>query len=602
MKSISLTSITTLVTLLLLGLNGLLTAQPGQLMFAAHLNGAQEVPAVSTNGEGLLTVLIGADRKTMQIQGVVSNLSGPITAAHLHAGFFGANGGVVLDLNSIRTGNKFAGEVAVSANLIRQLLSTGIYVNVHTAANPGGEIRGQLTPETDLHFGGVLTGLSEVPPVITTATGMGGIQVTLGHDKVQYRFVVNGLSGPITAAHIHEGALAVAGPVVVGLGFSGNTLIGELPTSSLPSDFIAKLLAGAYYVNVHTAANPAGEVRAQLSFLSYLSGFALLNGDQETPPVTTSAIGIGGVSVVPGLDSLIYFVQVSGLSGPATAAHVHRGAAGVAGGVVFGLSPVPLATGLYTATVPLDSARISDLVRGDWYFNVHTAANPGGEIRGQIQTNLRKSYAFELCGTQEVPPNNSTAYGAGMVSIDQGNLTARYKLSVNGLSGPATAAHIHTGAAGANGGVLFGLTTPAPYSEGAIAITGINATLIANAGAYMNVHTAANPGGEIRGQVIRGLTCSGVSAVFDPIVGDVQVFPNPVAEVLKIQVNSREAFQGLLQVSDLSGRILVSQNVETTGSGYQEWTLPVAELADGLYFLRLTQAGRNVLVTRVVKM
>ncbi|MEQ1745669.1 MAG: CHRD domain-containing protein [Saprospiraceae bacterium] len=602
MKSISLTSITKLTSLLLLSLSSSLTAQSGQLMFAAHLNGAQEVPAVTTSGEGLITVLIGADRKTMQIQGVVSNLSGPVTAAHLHAGLPGVSGGVVLDLNAIRTGNKFAGEVGVSPTLLRQLLTTGIYVNVHTAMNPSGEIRGQLIPETDLHFGCVLTGLNEVPQVITTATGMGGVQITLGHNKVQYRFVVNGLSGAITAAHIHEGAIGAAGPVVAGLGFSGNTLIGELPTSSLPADFVTKLLAGAYYVNVHTAANPGGEVRGQLSFLSYLSGFALLNGDQETPPVTTNAIGIGGVSVVPGLDSLVYFVQVTGLSGPATAAHVHRGAGGVAGGVVFGLTAVPLATGLYTATVALDSARISDLIKGDWYFNVHTAANPSGEIRGQIQSNLRKSYAFELCGAQEVPSTNSTGYGAGMVSIDQGNLTARYKLSVNNLSGPATAAHIHTGATGATGGVLFGLTTPAPYSEGAIAITGINATLIANAGTYMNVHTAANPGGEIRGQVIRGLACAGASAVFDPIVADVRVFPNPATEMLKIQVDSREAFEGLLQVSDLSGRLLISQNVATTGSGLQEWSLPVTELSDGLYFLRLTREGKNVLVYRVVKM
>jgi len=602
MKSISLSSITKMATMFWLAWSSGIFAQPGQLMFVAHLNGAQEVPAVTTNGEGLVTVLIGADRKTMQIQGVVGNLSGAVTAAHLHAGFMGQSGGVVLDLNAIRTGNKFAGVVAVPANLIRQMLTTGIYVNVHTALNPNGEIRGQLLPETDLQFGGVLTGLNEVPPVVTTATGMGGVQVTLGHDKVQYRFVVNGLSGAITAAHIHEGAIGVSGPVVVGLGVSGNTLIGDLPVSGLPADFVTKLLAGAYYVNVHTAANPNGEVRGQISFLGYLSGFALLNGDQEIPPVTTGAIGIGGVSVVPALDSLVYFVQVRGLSGPATAAHIHKGAAGQAGGVVFGLTAVPLTTGLYTAVVPLDSARISDLVKGEWYFNVHTAANPNGEIRGQIQTNLRKSYAFELCGTQEVPPNSSIAYGAGMVSIDQGNLTARYKLSVNGLSGPATAAHIHNGTAGANGGVLFGLTTPAPYSEGAFAITGNDAVLVANAGTYMNVHTAANPGGEIRGQVVRNLVCSGILAVTDPIIGDARVFPNPFAEMLTVQADCREAFRGRLELSNISGQILISKNIDTVGGGIQEWTLPAADLTQGLYFLRLTAEGKNIFVQRVVKM
>lgn len=601
MKSIFLSACTKGFIVLLIGLPSLLTAQPGQLMFTAHLTGDQEVPAVTTDAEGLVTVLISPDRTSMQIQGVVSGLSGPAVAAHLHAGAAGQNGGVVVDLGPIRNGNNFAGELSLPPGLLKQLLATGIYVNVHTAANPGGEIRGQMIPETDLYFGGILNGLSETPPVLTAATGVGGIRVIAGHDKVQYRFVVNGLSGPITAAHIHEGPAGMAGGVVVGISFAGNTLIGELPLSGLPGDFLQKLSAGAYYVNVHTAANPGGEIRAQLGFFGYLGGFALLNGDQETPPVSTNAVGVGGLALTPGFDSLIYYLQVSGLSGPATAAHVHKAQAGMAGGVVFALTPVPLATGLYTATVGLDSARLSDLLKGEWYFNVHTAANPGGEIRGQIQTSLRKSYAFELCGAQEAPPVSSAAYGAGMVSVDQDNLTARYRVAVDGLSGPATAAHIHNGMAGVSGGVLFGLQKPDPFSQGAIAITGTDAALMANAGAYINVHTAANPGGEIRGQVVRGLNCSAATAVFDPVVGDLQVFPNPVADRLTVQFDSREAFRGQLRINAVSGQILLSQPVETAGSGLHAWTLPVDHLAPGMYYLQLLRDGRTLFAQPVVK-
>ncbi len=602
MKSILLSASARLLLLFFTGLcAGLHAQQSGQLLFVAHLTGDQEVPAVTTNAQGMLTVLINAERTKMQIQGVISGLSGAATAAHLHAAPAGQNGGVVVDLGPIRSGNKIAGELPCTPALLTQMLTVGIYANIHTAMHPGGEVRGQLRPESDLYFGGVLNGLAEVPPVAVTATGVGGLRVTLGHDKVQYRIVVNGLTGPITAAHIHAGAVGVAGPVVIGLGFVGNTLIGELPVSSLPVDFLNKLMNAQYYVNVHTAANPSGEVRAQLSFSGFLSGFALLNGDQETPPVTTNGIGIGGMTLLPTLDSLVYFLQVTGLSGPATAAHVHKAPAGTAGGVVFGLNAVPLVNGLYTATVALDSARISDFIKGDWYFNVHTAANPSGEIRGQIQTNLRKSYAFELCGAQEVPPVSGTAYGGGMVSVDQDNLTARYQLAVDGLSGPATAAHIHTGMAGVNGGVLFALQTPTPYSEGAIAITGNDAVLIANAGAYMNVHTTANPGGAIRGQVVRALQCSASSAVFDPAIGSVKVFPNPVSDVVCLQFESREAFSGRLRLSAPSGQLMLEQAVEALGASWQEWTLPLGQLAPGLYYLSLIRDGQTALVQPVVK-
>ena len=581
---------------------GTLAAQPGNLMFTAQLSGSQEVPAVTTTGEGLITVLIIPDRKTMQIQGVVSRLTGPVIAAHLHAGPSGQNGGVVVDLGPVRNGNNFSGELPLSSNLLAQMLTLGIYANVHTTMHPSGEIRGQLTPEADLQFGSLLTGLNEVPPVITTATGFGGVRVILGHDEVQYRIVVRGLSGPITAAHIHEGPVGMAGPVVIGLSFVGNTLIGTLPVSSLPADFMFKLMTNQYYVNVHTAANPSGEIRGQLDFSGYLSGSTILNGSQETPPVTTDGIGVGGVAIAPNLDSLIYFVQVDGLSGPATAAHVHKAPAGQAGGVVFALTAVPLATGLYTATVPLDSGRLSDFINGDWYFNVHTAANPAGEIRGQIQSNLRKNYAFELCSAQEVPANSSIGYGAGSVSVDQENLSLRYKLAVDGLTGPAVASHIHTGAVGVSGSVLYGLQIPDPAISGAFPITGNDATLLANGGAYFNVHTSINPGGEIRGQIVRDLLCSAASAVFDPVVQDLRIFPNPATDQLTVQFESQEAFTGQFQVFNTYGKQLLQRAVESAGTGLQTWAMPVEMLSPGLYFLQLQCEGQVVFAKRIVKM
>ncbi len=574
--------------------------QAGHLLFSAHLSGAEENPPVATNGEGLITVRFNDDRSKMFVQGVVSQLSGPVSAAHFHTGIVGQNGGVVVNLAPIRNGNRFAGELPVPAGFLENALKRGIYANVHTAANPSGEIRGQLLPESDLNFGAVLTGLNEVPPVLTTALGIGGVNITLGYDKLKYNILVNGLSGPITGAHIHKGAAGAAGPVVQPLGFSGNSLVGEVALNSLPADFMMNLFAGQYYVNVHTAANPGGEIRGQLLFNGFLNGVAILNGDQETPPVTTSASGIGFVLPNAAMDSVIYGVLVRGLSGSPTAAHVHKAPAGTAGGVVFPLAagPVP---GVYSSTVPVNAAFLTDFINNNLYFNVHTAANPAGEIRGQIQTNLRKAYTFDLCAGQENPFNNSQGYGAGMVSIDQGNLALTYKLAVDGLTGAASAAHIHTAVVGANGPVRFPLSLPNPFSEGALAITGADAVVVEAQGTYMNVHTVAHPGGEIRGQVHRGILCASFSEVLEPIIVDLKVFPNPTTEGLTIRFNNKEEINGQLRLTDVSGRVLESKAIGALASGPQELYMPLQKLLPGLYLLHLEHNGATVFVQSVVK-
>ena len=73
----------------------------------------------------------------------------------------------------------------------------------------------------------------------------------------------------------------------------------------------------------------------------------------------------------------------SGLTGPATAAHFHGPAkAGENAGV---LVPVTATSSPFTGEATLDAAKAADLEAGKMYFNIHTAANPKGEIRGQVE-------------------------------------------------------------------------------------------------------------------------------------------------------------------------------------------------------------------------
>jgi hypothetical protein len=110
-----------------------------------------------------------------------------------------------------------------------------------------------------------------------------------------------------------------------------------------------------------------------------------------------------------------------------------------------------------------------------------------------------------LDGKSEVPPNTSAGKGTADVEWDAASKKLSWKLTYSGLSGPATAAHFHgPAAAGANAGVAVAIpnATTSPV-EGSATLTDAQAADLAAGKYYVNVHTAANPGGEIRGQVTK---------------------------------------------------------------------------------------------------
>ena len=135
----------------LLALPALVAAADGT--FTATLSGDQEVPPVSTSASGSATVTISADDTTLTYKVSYSGLSGDLAAAHIHLGAAGTNGGILLPfkvgpspLSGTLTQADFmaTGNVTAFAGAIDAIRSGGTYVNLHTAANPGGEIRGQL--------------------------------------------------------------------------------------------------------------------------------------------------------------------------------------------------------------------------------------------------------------------------------------------------------------------------------------------------------------------------------------------------------------------------------------------------------------------------
>jgi hypothetical protein len=112
---------------------------------------------------------------------------------------------------------------------------------------------------------------------------------------------------------------------------------------------------------------------------------AHLTAKDEVPPNASTAMGDGTFTLNTATNELTWSVTFSGLSGPAIAAHIHGpGAPGVNAGVVVGFDPPKAPAGEIKGSNVILAKQVEDLKAGKWYANIHTAANKGGEIRGQL--------------------------------------------------------------------------------------------------------------------------------------------------------------------------------------------------------------------------
>lgn len=137
-------SVTVITVLTLVGCNAG-TMNKDQTTLVAKLTAASEVPANASKGVG--TLKGDVDNKTSVLNWTIdySDLSGPVTAAHFHGpAAEGNNADVAVPI----TGNlasPIKGTATLTATHMQELLDGKWYVNLHTAANPDGEIRGQVT-------------------------------------------------------------------------------------------------------------------------------------------------------------------------------------------------------------------------------------------------------------------------------------------------------------------------------------------------------------------------------------------------------------------------------------------------------------------------
>jgi hypothetical protein len=263
-----------------------------------------------------------------------------------------------------------------------------------------------------------LAGGNEVPAVESEGSGYAALTVSEDGTSIDYRLYVHDLDD-VAQAHVHVGPEGENGPVAAFLfgpadppvssdGLLSEGTITEADLTAIPgvfdgtmAQFVELIGSGDTYVNVHTTANPSGEIRGQLGMASF-DFTTSLSGGNEVPPVASAATGLTTFSLNDSQTSLGYTLITYSLQSTVQA-HIHIGAQGENGPVaVFLFGPEPtgvtrdgvLAQGtitesdLITVAGVFDGtmATLVDLIRaGTAYVNVHTLAYPMGEIRGQVE-------------------------------------------------------------------------------------------------------------------------------------------------------------------------------------------------------------------------
>ena len=113
------------------------------------------------------------------------------------------------------------------------------------------------------------------------------------------------------------------------------------------------------------------------------------------------------------------------------------------------------------------------------------------------------NFKANMSPSEEVPPTNSKGSGTVTATYDTSSKKLTWKGSYSGLTGPATAAHFHTGEKGKNGAVTIPIAPATSPMEGSATLNDQQASDLMAGKLYANVHTAQNKGGEIRGQLTK---------------------------------------------------------------------------------------------------
>lgn len=241
-----------------------------------------------------------------------------------------------------------------------------------------------------------LTGEAESPAGDPVGTGEAVVRVRRNQGQVCFTLEVRNITLPTAGAHIHRGAAGDNGGIVVTLRTPGQS--GEARGCVAASRaVVAQLLANpaGHYVNVHTSDFPAGAVRGQLTGTSddafgrivtvQMTGANECNASGTCNLGDPDGTGTATVRIRRDASLVCYRLRVQNIQLPSVGAHIHRGGARTAGGIVVPMN-APDASGVSAGCASAAQSLIDEILASPagFYVNVHTRDFPGGAVRAQL--------------------------------------------------------------------------------------------------------------------------------------------------------------------------------------------------------------------------
>ena len=349
------------------------------------------------------------DRQTGAIQGTIT-LDG-ISAAEvtLNRGHAGEIGPVVVGFDNVG-GNDWSlpPSSALTAKDIEEMDTGGLYVTVASAKSPGGAVRGQVVRSGAVGVA-FFTGFgSQVIPAtrsaatasvaVTTSSAVMPTGIVGQARDVELHVNLHALDD-VSAVHVHQALAGENGPVVAELvqdpadpmhWFSRQALFDDDAILAFERGYCSNGSCDPrLYVDVHTAANPGGELRAQLGHRTTVQ-FVALTADDVVPGVPSAPAGMVGVTItdIVGWDWTFELTMHANLHGldEASAVTLNYGPVGQNGPAVYSLQRDPNRADHWFGRTLLNEP-VSHAAFG-WYFSVSTPEFPDGQLRGQWDTQI----------------------------------------------------------------------------------------------------------------------------------------------------------------------------------------------------------------------
>ncbi len=251
--------------------------------FIAPLSASNQRSPINSAASGLGIVEVNGNNGFFS--GAFQQLSSPVAVAvaggaHLHRALAGQNGSIEIFLNPTLGEGADNGTFSAAANVFplnrkvsKLLREHALYVNIHSTQNRGGELRGQLMPLSTAYFTATFSGMNAVQP--KASGGFGGFKLALSGNQLSLSGSFDNLNGELATSIAGGSHLHISGP-----GGNGSLNIplkasldadnkGAIYTTrknqyTLNEEQLSILLAGNYYVNIHSSTIRSGEIRGQV--------------------------------------------------------------------------------------------------------------------------------------------------------------------------------------------------------------------------------------------------------------------------------------------------------------------------------------------------